>query len=116
MGVPLTHPFLGRIFHEINHPAFGVPPFHYISLTLFHTIIYPTINHHFHLVPPSSTIISQISNPQSPRSPEPRCFTPVGRPLQRSLDLHRGQLGGKPTEKRKNQWENPSIMGKSMGK
>ena len=64
MGVPLTHPFLGRIFHEINHPAFGVPPFHYISLTLFHTIIYPTINHHFHLVPPSSTIISQISNPQ----------------------------------------------------
>ena len=116
MGVPLTHPFLGRIFHEINHPAFGVPPFHYISLTLFHTIIYPTITHHFHLVPPSSTIISQISNPQSPRSPEPRCFTPVGRPLQRSLDLHRGQLGGKPTEKRKNQWENPSIMGQSLGK
>ena len=26
MGVPLNHPFIDQIFHEINHPAFGVPP------------------------------------------------------------------------------------------
>ena len=27
IGVPPNHPFLDRIFHEINHPATGVPPF-----------------------------------------------------------------------------------------
>ena len=26
MGVPLNHPFYFQIFHEINHPAIGVPP------------------------------------------------------------------------------------------
>ena len=26
MGVPLNHPFLFGIFHEVNHPAMGVPP------------------------------------------------------------------------------------------
>jgi len=26
MGVPPNHPFIDGIFHEINHPAIGVPP------------------------------------------------------------------------------------------
>ena len=26
-GTPSYHPFLGGIFHEINHPAIGVPSF-----------------------------------------------------------------------------------------
>ena len=26
MGVPLNHPFLDRIFHDIDHPAVGVYP------------------------------------------------------------------------------------------
>ena len=25
MGVPPNHPFVHRIFHEINHPAIGYP-------------------------------------------------------------------------------------------
>jgi hypothetical protein len=27
MGVPLNHPFFLGMFHEINHPAMGLPPF-----------------------------------------------------------------------------------------
>ena len=27
VGVPLNHPFVNGIFHEMNHPSMGVPPF-----------------------------------------------------------------------------------------
>ena len=71
MGVAQNHPFLDGIFHEINHPAMGVPPWlwkppylletivnHYSLLTIYGNHYYSLlITNHYSLL----TIINHYS-------------------------------------------------------
>ena len=62
-ATPSSHPFHIGIFHEINHPAIGIPPFQEVPILYIHIHIHIHIYICIHIYIPLTGIFHETNHP-----------------------------------------------------